>query len=155
MTPTVLFFTLFGATLVLLLGAIASGLRGKRKLHLPCVAATVVLLLATIWQAYRLGAIYDLPTAGRWTPVHMFLARAAAFSFVPTALLGLLTLRDGKRRRLHGLCAWTAFALTAAAAVTGTVMLSKAELRSAQAPSTAALTSRSAAGGDVVARDPR
>ncbi|TAJ03271.1 MAG: hypothetical protein EPO68_17550 [Planctomycetota bacterium] len=127
MSPTALFFALFALTLALLLAAVATGLRARRRAHIAIVALTVLALGATIWQAYRLGAHYDLASAGAITPVHMFLARAATLSFVPTAVLGLFVLRKPALRRWHGKLAWTSVALAVCAAVTGVCMLLAAQ----------------------------
>lgn len=129
MSPAVAFFALFGATLVLLIAVLVTGRAARRRAHLVLVALTVSALGATIWQAYRLGETVDLESAGWITPVHMLLARSATLSFVPTALLGLLTLRDGRRRRWHGRLAWLSFGLSVMAAVTGVWMLVLAEPR--------------------------
>lgn len=129
MSPTAQFFALFALTLALLLATVATGLRAKRRAHLVLVALTVGALGATIWQAYRLGTHYDLDSAGAITPVHMFLARAATFSFLPTALLGLVVLRKPALRRWHGRLAWTSVVLAVCAAVTGVCMLLAADPR--------------------------
>jgi hypothetical protein len=129
MSPTALFFALFALTLALLLATVATGLRAKRRAHLAFVALTVLALGATIWQAYRLGAHYDLASAGAITPVHMFLARAATLSFLPTAVLGIAVLRKPALRRWHGRLAWTSVALSVCAAITGVCMLLAADPR--------------------------
>lgn len=129
MSPSGSFFALFGATLVLLVAVLVTGRAARRRAHLVLVALTVAGLGATIWQAYRVGETVDLASAGWITPVHMFLARTATFSFAPTALLGLLTLRDGRKRRWHGRLAWISFGLSVLAATTGVWMLALAQPR--------------------------
>lgn len=127
MSPLAQFAALFGLTLVLLLGAVATGLRALRRAHIALVCATVLALAATIWAALRLGKHYDLPSAGLITPIHLTLAKIATIAFVPAACVGLMTLKRAQRRKLHGRLAWIAVALTVAAAITGTIMLLEAE----------------------------
>ena len=56
-----LFLTL---TLVALGVTVVSGFKARRKIHIPAVATSVVLLLVTIYYAEQLGTQYDLEAAG-------------------------------------------------------------------------------------------
>ncbi|MCY2959365.1 MAG: hypothetical protein NTY35_04300 [Planctomycetota bacterium] len=127
MTPTFAFAAAFLVTLVLL-GVVAwSGMRAKRRVHIPAVGLTVLSLGVTIYYAYALGRVLDLKSAGIITPIHLTLARVATLSIVLTAALGLRTLFFQKTLRAHKWSARISLSLVVLAAITGIVMVSLAE----------------------------
>lgn len=121
--PQILFPVFLVLTVLLLGGAVVTGLRGRVRLHLATVAVTVVSLVLTIWFAERLGELYDLDSAGAIKDVHLALAKIATFAYVAPIASGVMTLRDRRHKRLHFRFAMIVLALTVAAAVTGTWML--------------------------------
>ncbi len=127
MTPTLAFASAFLVTL-LLLGVVAwSGMRAKRRVHIPAVGVTVASLGVTIYYAYQLGKTIDLASAGLITPIHLFLARLATLAIVVTAGFGLRTLFVPSTIRAHKRVAWFTLGLVVLAAITGVVMVSLAE----------------------------
>jgi hypothetical protein len=111
------------ATLGLLAAVVWSGLRARRRVHVTCVIATLVSLGTTIVFAERMGHHYDLESAGRITPVHLFLAKLTTFAYLAPLATGWLTTRDPRWRPRHRVCAFVVLALTVSTAVTGTWML--------------------------------
>lgn len=111
------------STLVLLAAVVWSGLRARRRIHLPCVAATLAMLGVTIWSAVRMGEHYDLAAAGLITPVHLWLAKVTTFAYLAPLATGVLTLRDARWRPRHRRCAFVVLAMTVATAITGTWMM--------------------------------
>jgi len=127
LTPTIAFSVAFALTLVLLGVTAWSGLRAKRRIHVPAVVLTVAMLGVTIYYAYRLGDTLDLPSAGPITPIHLALARLATLALLLPIAFGIRTLFVPRTRRLHGRLAWFALAIVVLAAATGVVMVSLAE----------------------------
>lgn len=130
--PQVLFPVFLLLTVVLLGGVLATGLKGRVRAHLTLVVITVASLGTTIYFAEQLGELYDLASAGRITPVHLFLAKAATFAYLGPALTGWMTLRDRRHKQLHLRLALLTLALTVSAAVTGTWMILVADPLPAQ-----------------------
>ena len=65
-------FLLFLALTLVALGVtVVSGFKARRKIHIPAVAVSVVLLLVTIYYAEQLGTQYDLKAAGVIYPIHL------------------------------------------------------------------------------------
>jgi hypothetical protein len=121
-------FVLFLVLTVALLGAVVwSGLRARRRLHLACVALTLAALATTIVFAERMGAHYDLASAGAITSVHLALAKLTTLAYLAPLATGVLTLRNSRWRRSHRIAAFCVLGLTVATAVTGTWMILAAE----------------------------
>ena len=127
MTPGRGFVAFLALTLVLLAAVVWTGLRARRRVHLPCVAATLAALGATIWFAEQMGELYDLESAGLITPVHLWLAKGTTLLYLAPLVTGILTIRDARWRPRHRVAAFTVLALTVATAVTGTWMLLASE----------------------------
>lgn len=126
MTPTLAFTAAFCVTLALL-GVVAwSGIRAKRRVHVPAVGLTGISLGVTIWFAYRLGHTLDLASAGIITPIHLTLARIATLAILAAIVMGLVALRSPNRIRLHKRVAWIALSLVVLSAITGVAMVSMA-----------------------------
>lgn len=117
-------FVLFLAlTLGCLAGAVSSGLRAKRRVHLCCVAGAVASLGVTIHYAFGVGQLYDLPAAGWITPVHLWMAKTATASYLLPVASGLRTIFHPPTRRWHRKIAFLTLSLTVLTAITGTWML--------------------------------
>lgn len=127
MTPTLAFAAAFLVTLALLAVVAWSGVRAKRRVHVPAVGLTVASLGVTIFYAYRLGQALDLKSAGVITPIHLTLARIATLAIVVTIGIGLRSLFAPKTLKLHKRAAWISLSLVVLAAVTGVVMVSLAD----------------------------
>jgi hypothetical protein len=127
MTPERGFVAFLALTLVLLAAVVWTGLRARRWVHLPCVAATLAALGTTIWFAEQMGELYDLESAGLITPVHLWLAKGTTLLYLAPLVTGILTIRDARWRPRHRAAAFTVLALTVATAVTGTWMLLASE----------------------------
>jgi hypothetical protein len=123
------FVLCFALTLVCLSGAVASGLRAKRRVHLGCVAGALACLALTIHFALGVGEHYDLASAGWITPVHMWLAKIATAAYLLPLGSGLRTIFHPGTRRLHRKLVFCVLALTVLTAITGTWMLLAAEPR--------------------------
>ena len=127
MDPMIEFVIAFLCTVLALVGVLWTGLRWRikrrRALHLGLVGVSVCLLVWTIIAALDLGTGYDLDSAGRIYPVHMFLARLATLGLLLPVVTGLVTLRTGKQHRYHRQGALAAFSLIVLAAITGIWMI--------------------------------
>jgi len=128
------FVVCLATTLVLLAAVVWTGLHARRRLHLPCVAATLAALGITIYYAERMGAHYDLAAAGLITPVHLWLAKLTTLAYLAPLTTGVLTIRDATWRPRHRLCAFVVLGMTVATAITGTWMLLAAERLPAAGP---------------------
>src|SRR6185436_6512290 len=121
------FIAFLALTLVLLAAVVWTGLRARRRLHLSCVASTLTALGTTIYFAVKMGEHYDLASAGRITPVHLWLAKLTTLAYLAPLTTGALTIRDATWRPRHRVCAFVVLTMTVATAVTGTWMLLAAE----------------------------
>lgn len=126
MTPIAAFALAFGTTLIALGVVVWSGMRAKRRIHIPAVIFTLGSLGVTILYAYRLGETLDLASAGIITPIHLTLARAATIALLLPIATGIRTLFVPSGRKLHARVAWFALTLVVAAAITGVIMVSRA-----------------------------
>ena len=121
-------FALFLAlTLSLLAAVVWTGLRARRRVHIPCVAATLAALGITIYFAEQMGAHYDLAGAGLITPVHLWLAKLTTLAYLAPLTTGALTIRNATWRPRHRVCAFVVLGMTVVTAITGTWMLLAAE----------------------------
>ena len=127
MTPIASFALAFGVTLIALGVVVWSGLRAKRRVHIPAVGFTLAALGVTIYYAYRLGHVLDLQSAGVITPIHLTLARVATVALLLPVVTGIRTLFVPGGRKLHARLAWFALALVVATAITGVIMVSLAQ----------------------------
>ncbi len=112
-----------GATVVFLVIVVVTGVRGKITVHIPCVVLTLISLTVAIVFALKLGKLYDLQSTGAIFTVHMAVAKLAAASYVLPIITGIRTLKARAHHRLHFWAAMLVLVLTAAASITGTLML--------------------------------
>jgi len=129
MTPTTGFFVFLAATIAFLILTVITGLRSMRKLHLSCVACSLLSLATAVWYAYDLGEVYDLEAAGWITPFHLGLAKVATVMYLLPLVTGIRTIFVPTTRRLHRNMAFLVLFMTALAAITGAWMLIAAPLR--------------------------
>jgi len=115
------------ATVLLLGGVVATGLRGRLRLHLALVASALASLAVAIWYAKQLGNLYDLESAGLVTDVHLALAKATTAAYLLPLVTGALTLRNRRHKPLHFKLAMAVLALTLLTTVLGLWMILAAE----------------------------
>lgn len=127
MTEAWTFVALLALTLVFLGGVVWTGLRARRRLHLPLVACAVASLGVTIWAAERLGSTLDLESAGWIFPVHVSIAKVATAAYALPLATGIATLKRPGMRRRHRIAAFATLLLTVLTAVTGTWMVLAAD----------------------------
>jgi hypothetical protein len=107
------FWASFAVTLALLLGAVWTGFRGRRRAHLRLAPLALVALAVTIVLTEQLLRAVRFPE--RELGIHLWFAKSGAALVVPVVVTGLLTVRNRRWRRLHRaavglffLCALTA-----------------------------------------------
>jgi hypothetical protein len=115
-------------TLVFLGIAVVTGYKAKRKIHLSAVGGAVAMLVLTIYFAIELGKLYDLHYESTITRVHLGVARYNTAAYLLPVITGLRTLKNPAGRKLHGRVAWGVLLLTVFTAVTGCIMLLRADL---------------------------
>ena len=123
MSPTTAFPVSFLVTLVLLCAVVYTGVKARRRAHIPLVVITVLSLGLTIYYAEQLGKLYDLFATGRIYQVHLTLAKTTVVIYLAPVITGVLTLRNSKRRGLHSVFAWLVLVFTVLTAVTGCWMI--------------------------------
>lgn len=128
MSPTVGLLVFLVLTLAGLGGVFWTGLHGRRRRHIPLVVLTLLLLGTTVYYAEELGKQLDLERAGWIVPVHLTLAKITTLAYLVPVVSGIATLRNPRRRKLHGKIAWTVLVLTVLTAVTGIWMVLAAPL---------------------------
>ena len=130
LSPGTGFVVFLALTLVFLALVVVTGFAAKRRIHIVLVVCTVGALGVTIIYAYALGRVYDTQAAGWITPVHLALARVNTLALLLPVASGVRTIFRPETRRMHRFLAFTVLGLTVLTAITGTVMLSLAPLRS-------------------------
>ncbi len=121
--PALVFVASLLLTLALLGLVVLTGLRARRRLHIPLVILALLALGGTVWCAERLGEHYDLESAGHIKDVHLLLAKVSVCAYLLPVASGLISLRRRGMVSWHGRLAFLALGLTVASAVTGTAML--------------------------------
>jgi len=122
-SPATGFVTFLALTVVLLGLDVWTGLRARRRLHIPLVVLTLASLGVAIFYAERLGQLYDLDAAGAIYPIHLMLAKVATAAYLLPVVTGVGLLAGRGRRRAHRMVAFVTIALTLATAGTGVVMI--------------------------------
>ena len=123
MSPILGFAISFGLTLALLGAVVVTGKKAIVKVHIVCVVLTLGSLAWTIYEAFQLGKIYDIQSAGMITNIHLNLAKLTTFAYVLPLVTGVCTLFNRKHRALHKKFAYIVLALTVVTAVTGVTMI--------------------------------
>lgn len=114
-------------TVALLALTVATGLRAKRRLHIPSVVLTVVSLGVTICFARELGELYDLEAGGWVTTAHLWTAKLTTACFVLPIASGWRTLKRPETRPLHRRLVVLVLTLVVATTVLGIAMMTLAE----------------------------
>jgi hypothetical protein len=127
MNPALGFAVALGVTLVLLGFTVATGLRARRRWHIPLAVLSVASLVVTIVFAKELGKHYDFESAGLVSPIHHVMARVTAGAYLLPITTGLWTIFRPVARRWHRRVAFLVLALTVLTAITGTMMILLAE----------------------------
>ncbi|MBL8858080.1 MAG: hypothetical protein JNL28_06235 [Planctomycetes bacterium] len=129
MSPVWGFTLSFALTLVLLATVVVTGRRALRRVHIACVVCTLLSLAFTIREAYALGRVYDVYSAGMIAPIHLTLAKINTIAFLAPIITGIRTLFVPSTRRLHARVAYAVVTLTVVCAITGFVMILLADPR--------------------------
>ena len=82
MSPSLGFPSSLALTMLLIGAVFMTGLRGRLRLHIPLVVATLVSLGVTIYFAEKLGEGYDLEAAGLITPIHLTIAKITTAAYL-------------------------------------------------------------------------
>ena len=127
MSPTLGFLLFLAITLALLGGVVFTGLKARRKQHIPLALSAVVSLGITIYFAEQLGTLYDLEAAGRIYPIHIFIAKTTTLAYLMPLILGPMTIKDRKWLPLHRKMAFLVLGLTVLTAATGSAMVLMAD----------------------------
>ena len=127
MSPVAGFVLAVAFTLVLLGMAVWAGRTGRVRRHVSLVGGALAGLGVTIWLALELGRIYDLDSAGAITPIHLTLAKITTAAYVLPILTGLRTLFRPAMRPWHKRVAYLVLAMTVLSAITGTIMILRAQ----------------------------
>ncbi len=101
-TDTAWFWTLFPITLALLIGALWTGCRKIRRVHLVLAPLSLVFLGVAIILAVRMGRTRIFPPDEMRT--HRMIATAAALLVLPVIASGLALVRSPRWRRVHRVC---------------------------------------------------
>ena len=123
MSPTVGFVVFLALTLGGLGCTVVTGLRARRRLHIPSVVFSIACLAVTIVYAKKLGDQFDLKSAGWITPFHLTLAKVTTALYLVPIATGIATIFRPATRRWHRRFAFLVLALTVATAITGTAMI--------------------------------
>jgi hypothetical protein len=115
-----LFILNLAITVVLLLLTILAGRAGNRPRHYKLVAAAVVSLALTIWQAevYGEGFVFDLTRLR----IHLFFAISALACLPGVVATGLVLRENSDRRKLHQRFVYSFLALVGLAVATAIFM---------------------------------
>ncbi|MCR9243818.1 MAG: hypothetical protein NXI31_02220 [bacterium] len=121
------FWIAFVATLVCVVGALVSGYRCRRRLHLVFGPAAMVALAFAIVFTEQLVRRYEFPREN--LDFHLVFAKSAAALALPVIITGIVLLFRPKVRKLHLVCVWVWLAATLVATGTGFWMFSTGTLR--------------------------
>lgn len=115
MPPTLPFWFAFVVTLLLLVGALVSGLLHRRRLHLVLGPATMVSLAVTIWLTEELLRNYEFPEEVK--RLHLRFAIAGGLLAIPVIGTGIWLACSERARGWHRLSVfvWVLSALAATA----------------------------------------
>ena len=114
-------------TVLFLVLVVVTGLKGRRRTHVSLVVVAFGLLASSIYYAERMGALYDLESAGVITPIHLTLAKITVIAFLFPVVTGVRTWRNPAVKSLHRRVAILALVLTALTTLTGVWMILLAE----------------------------
>lgn len=121
------FWGTFVVTLLLLLGAVWTGVKRRRRRHFVVAPLALAGLAITVVLTEELMRGYQFPE--REMGIHLPFAWGAAVLVLPVVLTGLLTVRRPRWRRVHLACVGLFFVVALAAIATGVWMFSVATPR--------------------------
>ena len=98
----IVFWTLFGLTVALIVATLWAGLTHRRRVHYSLAVSTVLALTATVVVTEQLVRARDFPREE--LDFHKLLAKTAAALVLPVIATGLTLVRRPKWRRVHLLC---------------------------------------------------
>ncbi len=101
-TDTTWFWIVFPITLALLIGALWTGSRGIRRVHLILAPVSLVFLGVAILLAVRMGQTRNFPPDEM--RIHRMFATSAALLALPVIASGLALFRSPRWRRVHRVC---------------------------------------------------
>ncbi|MEQ1631570.1 MAG: hypothetical protein ABL997_04300 [Planctomycetota bacterium] len=127
MGPDLWFWVALVATVVLLVLALVSGLRGRRRAHLIAGPAAMVSLAIAILLTEQLAQRYVFPEPVR--SIHLWCAKVGGLLAIPVILSGIWLWRRPAVRRLHRYSVFAFVVATLVATGTGIWMFSGATLR--------------------------
>lgn len=113
MPSTVPFWIAFGATVLLLVASLYTGIRRRRKVHLWLGPLTIVAMAIAIWETEKLMVQYTFPEEE--LAFHLIFAKAGGLLALPVMLTGLWLWRRPRARVWHrvAVVVWLAAVLMA------------------------------------------
>ena len=125
----VVFWVAFLLTVVLLVTALITGLRGCRRLHLCIGPSVMVALTVTIVLTEQLASRYEFPAEA--LGIHLWFAKSAALMALPVIATGIWLWRKPAARRWHRNCVLIWLLTVLLATGTGFWMFALATLKTA------------------------
>lgn len=122
-----LFWVLFGATLVLLVVALVSGLRRRRRVHLVAGPAALVALTGAVLATEQLVSLYSFPED--ILRVHLICAKTAGVLALVVAATGVWLWKRPAARRWHRLAVFVFLGGAVIATGTGLWMFGHGEAK--------------------------
>ncbi|MCA8964212.1 MAG: hypothetical protein H6838_04715 [Planctomycetes bacterium] len=104
MYSTLLFWSAFGATVLLIVLSLVSGYRRKRRFHLVTGPLTMVALVFAVIETEALMRRYDFPREALDT--HLIFAKAGGLMALPVIATGIWLWRNPRVRFWHRLAVW-------------------------------------------------
>jgi hypothetical protein len=102
--PASLFWLALLVTVGMLVAAMATGLRRRRRLHLWLGPLTLVMLVVTVLATEQLVRRYDFPAEVK--AIHLPCAKAGGLLALPVLLTGLWLWRSERGRVWHRIAVW-------------------------------------------------
>lgn len=120
------FWVALATTVVLLVVALASGMRGRRRLHLVAGPLAMVSLVAAVLLTELVSRRYAFDADVK--AIHLVCAKIGGLLALPVVLTGLWLWRSEKARLLHRVAVWLFVVATLVATATGVWMFSTGRL---------------------------
>lgn len=116
------FWVALATTVVLLVVALASGLRSRRKLHLVAGPLAMVSLVGAVLLTELVSRRYSFDAEVK--SIHLVCAKTGGLLALPVVLTGLWLWRSEKARLAHRVAVWLFVVATLVATATGIWMFS-------------------------------
>ena len=127
MPPTLPFWTAFVVTVLLIVMALITGLRGKRKVHVWVGPLTIVALAIAVVLTEQLMRNYDFPPEE--LAFHLVFAKAGGLLAIPVVITGIWLWRSEAARLWHRVAVWLWLVGVLTATATGLWMFSLGTLK--------------------------